>query len=345
MANKVKVHLRKRFSLFTNNDCDWTYLDRYYDPKKIAVLVIGLWDSHNCQVAANILDELSPKADVFLKKCRTNGSHIIFGSSSLTKNPEYKQLGKNIRVPFQNFKDYGITIPPLPFDDSDGGIVANNPNFNREDVNMHPAIEISNNDCMSGNSKEIMNYLVYNHVELLLVVGVHLNMCVLDRPYAIKNLIRYGMKVALVKDLTDIMYSGKLESLTREEMTNRMIEWVEEYVCPTTTTDDVCYLNGREVYYVDVDNTVCHGDTYETSEPDQEIIDKVNSLYESGKYVIIYWTARGSVGNKDWKKYTQNQLLSWGAKFHGVQINKAWFDRLVDDKNLTIDEFKELNLG
>jgi len=184
---------------------------------------------------------------------------------------------------------------------------------------MHPAIEIGERDCMSGNNKEIMNYLVYNKIELLLIVGVHLNMCVLDRPYAIKNLMRYGMKIALVKDLTDIMYSGKLDTLTRQEMTNKMVEWVEEYICPTTTTEDVCYLNGREVYYIDVDKTVCHGETYETSEPDKDMIAKINNMYDSGKYVIIYWTARGSVGNNDWKQYTRNQLIKWGAKGGDLQ--------------------------
>ncbi len=356
MANKVKIHLRKQYNLFTNNFADWTYVDKYYKSSNVGLLVIGLWDSHNCKVANKILNEISPKANEFIKRCRSNGSRIIFGSSSLTKNPKYKHLANNMKVPFQKFKDYGLNIPPLPFDDSDGGIVEKNNDFNRKDVSMHPSIEIADNDCMSGNSKEIMNYLVYHNIELVLVVGVHLNMCVLDRPYAIKNLMRYGVKVALVKDLTDIMYSQKTANtterkdseltsdapgtLSRDEMMKRMIDWIEINVCPTTKTNEVIYLNDRQVYYIDVDNTICHGKTYEDSKPDMEMIEKVNEMYDSGKYVIIYWTARGSVGGNDWKSFTEKQLKRWGVKCHGVQVNKCWFDKFVDDKNMTIEQFK-----
>lgn len=341
MGEKVKIHLRKQYNLFNNNENEYIYTDKYYkSAKEVGILVVGLWDSHNCKVAHKILDEICPKANTFIKKCRKEGMHIIFGSSSLLKNPKYKHLGKNIKAPFQSFKDKGINIPPLPFDDSDGGIVEKNPDFNRKNVGMHPAIEIENGDCMSGNNKEILNYLLYNKVKLLLVVGVHLNMCVLDRPYAIKNLIRYGMKVSLVKDLTDIMHSGKLDNMTRDEAQNKMIDWVEYNICPTTTTEDVTFIKNREIYYIDIDKTICHGDTYTTSKPDMEMIEKINKMYESEKYIIIYWTARGSVSGNDWREFTKKQLNKWGCKYHTIQINKSWFDKLVDDKNILIEDFK-----
>jgi hypothetical protein len=36
-------------------------------------------------------------------------------------------------------------------------------------------------------------------------MGGHTNMCVLDRSFAIKQLVRWGFAVALVRDLTDAM--------------------------------------------------------------------------------------------------------------------------------------------
>lgn len=47
------------------------------------------------------LQELSPKINLFLKKARTNNM-------------------KNI--PFANLVDKGLNFPPIPFNDSDGGI-------------------------------------------------------------------------------------------------------------------------------------------------------------------------------------------------------------------------------
>jgi len=143
--------------MFKNSESYRIYKDGYYNTDEVAVLAVGLWDSHNCKVASDILDILSPKADNFFKKCRTYNIPIIFGSSSLTSKPQYQHLKKNLKnIPFQNFVDHGLNFPPLPFDDSDGGVVEKNPNFNRKNVGMHPSIEICDQDIMSGNNKEIL---------------------------------------------------------------------------------------------------------------------------------------------------------------------------------------------
>ena len=36
---------------------------------------------------------------------------------------------------------------------------------------------------------------------------MHTNMCILDRTFSIKQMVRWGVDIALVRDLTDAMYN------------------------------------------------------------------------------------------------------------------------------------------
>jgi len=118
-----------------------------------------------------------------------------------------------------------------------------------------------------------------------------------------------------------------------------MVKYVETNICPSTTSDDVVFLEDKTVYYVDIDKTICHGETYETSKPDRNMIKKLNDMYDSNKYIIIYWTARGSCSGRDWTDFSKKQLKSWGVKYHSVQANKAYYDNFLDDKNISLNEF------
>jgi glycerol-3-phosphate cytidylyltransferase len=103
-------------------------------------------------------------------------------------------------------------------------------------------------------------------------------------------------------------------------------------------------------YCFDLDNTLCEtvASDYTSCRPIQNRIDKLNSLYDSGERIIIF-TARGMSkysGNLDliienlFEK-TQNQLNSWGIKYHELIMGKPSYDFVIDDKNLLIEYFFE----
>ena len=74
-------------------------------------------------------------------------------------------------------------------------------------------------------------------IENVLVCGVHLNMCVLGRPFAIRQMVMQGKHVALVRDLTDTMYNPERPPyVSHFAGTRLMIEHVEKYWCPTVTS-------------------------------------------------------------------------------------------------------------
>jgi len=95
--------------------------------------------------------------------------------------------------------------------------------------------------------------------------------------------------------------------------------------------------------YVDIDETICSYDErypreYPNAQPIFLNISKINKLYDEGHH-ITYYTARGTVTRIDWQTLTENQLDSWGCKYHKVITGeKPNYDLLICDKTKRIEE-------
>ena len=114
------------------------------------------------------------------------------------------------------------------------------------------AIEIRDDDAISDSGTEIWNMLEGRGIKNILLMGVHTNMCVLGRPFGLRNMSRAGKNVALVRDLTDTMYnSRKWPYVSHFEGTNRIVEHIEKYVAPTITSTD---LTGQPAFQFKADN-------------------------------------------------------------------------------------------
>ena len=95
-----------------------------------------------------------------------------------------------------------------------------------------------------------------------------------------------------------------------------------------------------KVIYVDIDETICMTPKtreYKDATPIKENIKKINKLYDEGN-TIVYWTSRGSRKQINWYDLTEKQLLSWGAKFNELRVDKPYYDIFIDDKTLRIEE-------
>jgi len=69
-------------------------------------------------------------------------------------------------------------------------------------------------------------------------------MCVLGRPFGLRQLSALGKHVALVRDMTDTMYNpAQPPFVSHFEGNRRVFDYIETYVCPTTTSD--CVLGGE----------------------------------------------------------------------------------------------------
>lgn len=107
-------------------------------------------------------------------------------------------------------------------------------------------------------------------------------------------------------------------------------------------------MNKQKVIAFDLDDVICFRpkeyenlgpEKYSYCQPYIETIEIINSLYEDGHKIIIY-TARGmhqfdgnviEIYNKLYNK-TNDQLKSWGLKYHKLVMGKIYYDLLIDDK-------------
>ena len=95
------------------------------------------------------------------------------------------------------------------------------------------------------------------------------------------------------------------------------------------------------IYCFDIDGTLCDNTDgeYEKAEPYFDIVSQVKVLYDAGHRIILY-TARGSTTGIDWRELTENQLCSWGVKYHELVMGKPHADIYIDDKGINIAEWR-----
>jgi hypothetical protein len=67
-------------------------------------------------------------------------------------------------------------------------------------------LQIMEGDAIT-DSAEAYYLLRQRNIKNLIVMGVHTNMCVLGRPFSIRQMAYQGINVALMRDLTDTMYN------------------------------------------------------------------------------------------------------------------------------------------
>jgi hypothetical protein len=100
-------------------------------------------------------------------------------------------------------------------------------------VEMAPHMN-ADEDAVTDSGQEVFNLLEQRGIDDVLVMGVHTNICVLGRPYGIRQLVYLGKKPILCRDLTD--------SFHRDERghawgTDAIVAHIERYWCPTVTSD------------------------------------------------------------------------------------------------------------
>ncbi|MGH3502355.1 MAG: hypothetical protein ACRDQA_15925 [Nocardioidaceae bacterium] len=103
---------------------------------------------------------------------------------------------------------------------------------------QHPAIEIDEKrDVVSDSGEELYSVYRARDITDVLILGVHTNMCVLNRPFAIKAMVGWGLRPILVRDLTDAMYDpADPPYVNHDDGTQLVIEYVEKFWCPSATS-------------------------------------------------------------------------------------------------------------
>jgi nicotinamidase-related amidase len=226
-------------------------------PEKTAIIVCDMWDQHWCKSAARRVEEMAGPLNETLKLARSRGVLIIHAPSTVTSfYQDAPQKHRAQQAPYSPTPIPLVTLPRwgtawywpdakregvLPIDDSDMGCDCKEKCTIREPwTRQTSAIEIAREDAITDDGQETWNLLASRGIDNVILCGVHLNMCVLSRPFAIRQMTVLGKKVALMRDMTDTMYNPERPpGVSHFEGTELMIGHVEKYWCPTFTSSDI----------------------------------------------------------------------------------------------------------
>ncbi len=242
-AQDVRIPLRTRVQPFKGTDLwESAELNGSFPAAHSAIIICDMWDKHWCGGANLRVAELARRMDPVLQQARVAGVLVIHAPSETMdfyKNAPQRLLVLNapkVKPP----SDLKIADPPLPIDDSDGGCDTPGDHEHRAWSRENPILSMGPNDAISDNGAEIYNLLRQRGIDTLFVMGVHTNMCILNRSFAIKQMTRWGVKCVLVRDLTDAMYNpAQAPHVSHARGTELVIEYIEKYWCPSTLGKDL----------------------------------------------------------------------------------------------------------
>ncbi len=230
-----------------------------WDASKTAVVICDMWDRHWCRGATRRVAEMAPRMNQVVQAARAAGALIIHCPSSCLdsyRGSASLRLAESAPVvetaiPLQGWCHLDASHESrLPIDDSDGGCdceprcPGGSPWSRQIDV-----IEIQDVDAISDNAQAY--YLMKQRgIENVIVMGVHTNMCVLGRPFSIRQMVYQGMNVALMRDMTDTMYNSRMYPFVNHHSgTDLVIKHIERHWCPTITSDQL--IGGHEFRFSD----------------------------------------------------------------------------------------------
>ena len=229
-----------------------------WEPNKTALIICDMWDDHWCKSAARRVVEMAGPLNEVVKQARGRGVFIIHAPSSVTAF--YKDTPQRRRAQAAPFAKTPVALATverwgtawcwtdpkheavLPIDDSDMGCSCEgtkcpiNPPWTRQIA----TIELAPQDALTDNGQETWNLLRERGITNVILCGVHLNMCVLGRPFAIRQQVYLGMNVALMRDMTDTMYNPERPpGVDHFTGTDLVIAHVERHWCPSFTSTDI----------------------------------------------------------------------------------------------------------
>ena len=250
LAEPLQLHIRRQIESAPNSG-EWRTEEKtvQWDSKKTAIIICDMWDKHWCKGASERVAEMAPRMNEVVKTARARGVFIIHSPSDTMKFYEGTPQRKRAQeapiaippIPLQRWcKLDPAKEPALPIDDSDGGC-DDNPQcktytaWKRE----FPALEIADEDAIT-DSTEAYNLLQQRGIENVIVMGVHANMCVLGRPFSIRQMVGEGKSVLLMRDMTDTMYNSRSRPFVNHfRGTDLIVQHIERYWCPSITSVDL----------------------------------------------------------------------------------------------------------
>ena len=284
----------------TTNPVEW-------NARQTAIVICDMWDKHWCPQATERVGEMAVRMNEVVTAARSRGALIIHCPSDTLefyKDTPQRKLAQSApkvetKIPLQGWchLDASVEGKALPIDDSDGGCDCEIPVKNyRAWSRQHPAIEIADGDAIT-DSAEAFYLMKQRGISNVVVMGVHTNMCVLGRPFSIRQMVQQGQNVVLMRDMTDTMYNPKMAPFVSHFTgTDLVVEHIEKYWCPTVLSSD--FIGGDEFRFRN----------------------------DKRKHLVVLCAEREYLTHKSLPKFAAEHLG------HDFRVSFVWDD--VDDRNV-----------
>jgi len=232
-----------------------------WEVAQTAIIIIDMWDTHTCALSAERVAAIAPRMNQVVDAARSLGVQIIHAPSDTMKY--YEGWPQRLRMqhaplapsPFpvratEPDREEQSKMPPASCDDPvmarwNGPAPATtrgNYPWERE----HPAIQIAGYDGVSDSGQEIYNFCKQEGITNIALMGVHTNICILNRAFGVRDMKRLGFNVVVARDLTDAMYDPrKRPFVSHARGTELIIEHIEADWCPTIPGEDLTRVISR----------------------------------------------------------------------------------------------------
>lgn len=268
-AGDTKLNINLRSRALVKMDATETYVEQVksvtWDTKHTAVIVVDMWDTHHCYNAVVRVEEMAPRMNEVLEKCRGMGMTIIHAPSSCMDAykdhpgrkramaaPVTKNLPKDITVwchmipseekgkyPIDQ-KDGGCDSDPVEQEKHKQALIKMGRKPGSPWLSQIAVLKMHDSDIISDKGDEIWNVLEDRKINNVILLGVHTNMCVLGRPFGLRQMAKNGKNVVLMRDMTDTMYNPKKAPYVNHyKGTELIVEHIEKFVAPTITSDQI----------------------------------------------------------------------------------------------------------
>lgn len=189
-----------------------------------AIVVVDMWDVHWCHTATTRVAEIATPMNQTLEAARELGVHVIFAPSDVTQF--YKDEPARMRTlalpKASKPNNSNVPQPTFPLGTStDGGCDGTAPQgspWTRQIATLtidHDKDYLIAADLPSdpnAGEQELYNIVSKLGLKHLIYMGVHENMCIMGRPFAIERVRSWGWPrgdIAVMRELVDVMYTPK----------------------------------------------------------------------------------------------------------------------------------------
>jgi nicotinamidase-related amidase len=223
-----------------------------WEVAQTAIVICDMWDSHTCNLSAQRVAAMAPRMNQVISAARSLGVMIIHAPSDTMHfyhgTPERQRMQSAPMAPSSapilvRCPREPAELRNFPIDDTEGG--CDDPVVKKWTgpypwKRQHPAIDIVGFDGVSDSGQEIYNFCKQQGITNIALMGVHTNICILNRGFGIRQMTRLGFQMVLVRDLTDAMYDPrKRPFVSHARGTELVVEHIESMWCPSIVSDDL----------------------------------------------------------------------------------------------------------